>query len=409
MNSDDASQSPRHNPREEFLMQVIMNVRRVVLFVVLGLLDMRAPAVAQTCQWSSVSGGTSSSVFAFATFDDGTGPALYVGGLFTMAGNVPANYIARWGGSQWSALGSGTNGPSVTSLTVFDDGNGPALYAGGIFTTAGGVPANGIAKWNGSQWSPVGDGVTAGSIIKLTVFDDGNGPALYAGGEFSTAGGVPASNIAKWDGTQWSPLGEGVGGDVYEPGVIALTVFDDGNGPALYAGGEFATAGGVPANNIAKWDGAQWSALGSGMSYDVEALTTFDDGSGPALYAGGAFATAGDAPANNIAKWSGAQWSPVGSGLGTPGYQVTSLTVFDDGMGRALYAGGYFRNAGELPVNNIAKWDGLQWSPLGGGLNSIVWPLTPFDDGTGPALYTGGAFTTAGGVPANRIAKWSCQ
>ena len=25
------------------------------------------------------------------------------------------------------------------------------------------------------------------------------------------------------------------------------------------------TAGGVPANNIAKWDGSAWSALGSGM------------------------------------------------------------------------------------------------------------------------------------------------
>jgi hypothetical protein len=76
-----------------------------------------------------------------------------------MAGNVPANDIAKWDGTQWSALGSGTNGPSVTSLTVFDDGNGPALYAGGTFTTAGGVPANGIAKWNGSEWSTVGDGV----------------------------------------------------------------------------------------------------------------------------------------------------------------------------------------------------------------------------------------------------------
>jgi hypothetical protein len=91
-----------------------------------------------------------------------------------MAGNVRANYIAKWDGTQWSPLGSGTNGPSVTSLTVFDDGNGPALYAGGTFTTAGGVPANGIAKRNGSQWSRVGDGVTAGSISKLSVFADRN-------------------------------------------------------------------------------------------------------------------------------------------------------------------------------------------------------------------------------------------
>jgi hypothetical protein len=42
----------------------------------------------------------------------------------------------------------------VYALTVFDDGNGPALYAGGDFTTAGGVAANRIAKWDGSSWRP---------------------------------------------------------------------------------------------------------------------------------------------------------------------------------------------------------------------------------------------------------------
>jgi hypothetical protein len=43
------------------------------------------------------------------------------------------NQIARWDGASWSALGSGTNGGSVFALSVFDDGGGPALYAGGQF------------------------------------------------------------------------------------------------------------------------------------------------------------------------------------------------------------------------------------------------------------------------------------
>ena len=42
--------------------------------------------------------------------------------------------------------------------------------------------------------------------------------------------------------------------------VYALAV----SGTNLYAGGSFSTAGGVPANFIAKWDGSTWSALGSG-------------------------------------------------------------------------------------------------------------------------------------------------
>lgn len=125
-----------------------------------------------------------------------------------------------------------------------------ALYAGGNFTTAGGVSANRIAKWDGSSWSPLGTGMDSG-VRALTVFDDGAGPALYAGGQFNTAGGVSANSIAKWNpgapGT-WSPLGTGTDGVIF-----ALTVFDDGTGPAFFAGGNFTVAGGNGSAYMAKW------------------------------------------------------------------------------------------------------------------------------------------------------------
>jgi hypothetical protein len=72
---------------------------------------------------------------------------------------------------------------------VFDDGGGPELVAGGFFTTAGGVAAEYIAKWDGSSWSPLGGGMNDW-VDALEVFDDGIGlSALYAGGYFS---GSPA-------------------------------------------------------------------------------------------------------------------------------------------------------------------------------------------------------------------------
>jgi hypothetical protein len=142
------------------------------------------------------------------------------------------------------------------------------------------------------------------------VFDDGtgSGPALYAGGWFSVAGGVEANKIAKWDGESWSALGSGMG-CCY---VYALTEYDDGSGPALYAGGDFITAGGVEVYRIARWDGESWSALAIGMKHHVFALTEFDDGSGsgPALYAGGSFWEAGGVSANYIAKWQGCPTDP---------------------------------------------------------------------------------------------------
>lgn len=85
----------------------------------------------------------------------------------------------------------------VEALGVFDDGGGPALYVGGWFTTAGGEPANRIAKWDGSIWSALGAGVGGGAVYALTAFDDGSGPALYVGGEFLSS---PAGDksLAKW-------------------------------------------------------------------------------------------------------------------------------------------------------------------------------------------------------------------
>jgi hypothetical protein len=85
-----------------------------------------------------------------------SGSDVYVGGSFTTAGGNPANYIARWNGSSWSALGSGLDN-GVSAIAV----SGNDIYVGGSFLNAGGNPANNVAKWNGSNWSPLGIGVRA--------------------------------------------------------------------------------------------------------------------------------------------------------------------------------------------------------------------------------------------------------
>jgi hypothetical protein len=350
-----------------------------------------------------------------AVFDDGTGQAIYAGGQFGYSGGVPLNSIAKWTGKAWSPLGTGVARPQypgnqytqVNAFAVFDDGRGPALYAGGRFEIAGDIAVGHIARWDGSTWSALANGM-GGLVRALTVFDDGSGIALYAGGSFQSAGGLPVNRIAKWDGKSWSAVGTGVSG--FQPFVSALTVFDDGTGPALYAGGGFTGAGGVSARQVARWDGTSWSALGSGLSsglYDgdpfVYALAAFDDGSGPALFAGGNFTTAGGSPASRIAKWDGEHWSPLGAGMSNT---VSGLTVYDDGTGPALYVGGGFALvSGESPYY-IAKWDAKSWSSLGTGMNSAVGAMVVFDDGIGPALFAGGWFTSAGDNISAYLAKW---
>jgi len=351
-------------------------------------------------------------VYALTVFDDGTGPALYAGGGFTSAGGVAANNIAKWNGASWSALGSGLD-DDVIALTVFDDGMGPALYAGGTFFHAGGNPASRIAKWKGSSWSALGSGMND-YVATLAVFNDGTGSALYAGGNFSSAGGTPANSIAKWNGSSWSALGSGFSGFLTFSPVWSLADFNDGTGSALYAGGFFYSAGGTPANSIAQWNGSSWSALGSELDRGdaVSALCVFNDGTGPALYAGGTIYLAGGTPVNNIAKWNGSSWSALGTGItgvGVGQYAVYDLAVFHDGRRTALYAGGFFDSAGGTAVHNIAKWNGSTWKALGSGVSGgdrIVSSLAAFDDGTRPALYAGGSFSTAGGNVSLNIAKW---
>ena len=95
-----------------------------------------------------------------------------------------------------------------------------------------------------------------------------------------TAGGHPASRVARWDGSTWSALGVGVDGQV-----SALAV----SGTDVYAGGFFATAGGGSASFVARWNGSAWSQLTSGTNAQALALAT----SGANVYVGGVFSIAG--------------------------------------------------------------------------------------------------------------------
>ncbi|HEU4419538.1 MAG TPA: hypothetical protein VFT55_11410, partial [Planctomycetota bacterium] len=188
--------------------------------------------------------GTDGQVLATTTWDpDGSGPmqpVLIVGGSFSVAGQVLARNIAACDQvtGAWSALGLGMD-DRVQALTTLPNGD---LVAGGFFTSAGGVGASRIARWNGTSWSALGSGMNW-VVSALTTLPNGD---LVAGGSFTTAGGVSASCVARWNGTSWSALGSGMN----YTAVFALTTLPNGG---LVAGGQFTTAGGVSAYNVARW------------------------------------------------------------------------------------------------------------------------------------------------------------
>ncbi|MBL9002127.1 MAG: hypothetical protein JNK25_13425 [Phycisphaerae bacterium] len=388
-----------------------------------GLAVLCVSASCATAQWDISTGvpGLNSEAYAMTTWDiDGPGPnppRLVVAGNFTNAGGVSASRIAVWDGSSWSSIGSGVLfNNTINALAVFDeDGSGPnppRLFAAGAFTsiTQGGTPMaiNRIAKWNGSAWvdvGPSGQGIN-GFVPVLYVSRVGGTPALYAGGNFSTAGGIACSSIARWNGSAWSPLGTGT-----NLGTYALVDYDDGTGNALYAGGIFTLAGGVATARIAKWNGSSWSALGAGLNGNCWALTTFDDGSGLKLYAGGAFTVAGGGNASRIARWNGTLWSNLPGGGGSNGVDnaVYALGSFNDNNQPQLYAGGDFLNAGGVAAARIAKWSPGVWTPLGAGCDDRVYALMRMTAGgpTSTGLYACGRFVNVNAGSANRMARWT--
>jgi hypothetical protein len=359
---------------------------------------------------------TNDAVYALAEFDGD----LIAGGDFTQAGAVVANYIARWDGSDWYPLDTGMDGP-VYALTVFD-GN---LVAGGAFTTAGGTAADYVAEWDGVSWSVLDIeepndevhalAVYAGSLVaggkftqvgtsdfyRIAAFDGaswdtlGTGlndwvvalevyaGSLVAGGWFTEAGGVPANYIARWDGASWSALGAGMNWGVYAleyhagPDPIPSPLYSGSTSRSrmyeartpsgsvlqehLVAGGLFTTADGNWSPGIAAWDGGSWSPVGpAGMNHGVYGLAVY----GGDLIAGGSFTMADTVSANRIASWDGFDWAPLGNGMDNDVW-VVDLYTPPLSPDPDLIAGGEFVQAGDTLARHIAKWDGIEWLPLG--------------------------------------------
>ena len=229
-----------------------------------------------------------------------------------------------------------------------------------------------------------------GVISTITI----SGTDVYIGGSFFSISGVRANNIAKWNGSAWSALGTGCNSSI-SLGVAAIAVI----GTDVYAGGYFNLAGGVANTaNLAKWSGSAWSSIGNVDNY-VQALAVINTD----LYVGGAFTGSNLINgASKIAKWNGSVWSALGRGCNT-GSVVNALAV----SGSDLYIGGDFSNTltalgASVPnTSRIAKWNGSGsvWSALGTGCDAAVHCITV----SGANIYAGGDFNNVG----TRIARWN--
>jgi hypothetical protein len=325
--------------------------------------------------------------------------SLYLGGIFNQAGDVIANHVVRYDGSNFYPLGEKpANGIATPPINVScigqaDDG----IYVGGLLTAAGKTLANRIARWDGTNWNDVGGGTMGGnSSANRVLAIAGQGSDVYVGGTFTNVGGINVSNVAHWDGFNWWNMGVG-----FDSSVGALAV----SGSVVYAGGGFTNAIDpfpFPVNHIAMWDGFGWYNLGSGVNANgtVNAIAV----SGNNVYIGGTFTNASGVTANRIAMWDGGAWNSLGTGTAN-GVSATVLTMAINGSD--VYVGGTFTNAGTTVVRGIAKWNGASWSGLGSGVTgTFAAEVRALAFGGDGKLYCCGRFTNISGVNASSIARW---
>lgn len=393
--------------------------------------------------WSEVGGGINGIVYSLLH----KGDDLYVGGFFSMAGSTSATNIARWDGTNWHALGDGLYGATNgffngTALSMTLDSNGDVIVAGN-FRYAGGVEVNNVARWDGTQWHALGNGVFNGGSAQAVNAVATLGNNVYVAGLFKSASGVNATNLARWDGAQWHSMGSGPLGTNNALAIVGTNIYTAGNftnlsgvaarhvarwtgsawaplapgtageiltrvsclgtdGTNLYAGGDFIQAGNAGALCIAKWDGDQWSALAGPKSQGVWLGATTLSASGSDVYIGGSgVRTAGGVKPNGIAHWNGSAWNDAGGGISGGNATVTSILQHDG----KVYVGGNFTNAGGVAARNIAYWDGANWFPMASGLNSNVNALCIHQGD----LFAGGAFQSRGNGTGTLpgIARWN--
>jgi len=302
------------------------------------------------CQyWKALGGGVQGGGLVEALLSDTIHHKLYAGGVFNIIGNVSADYMAWWDGSEWHHFPVQPSDPVVSfamkeDTMIFVTANSNDFQVGRYVDTvfidtlpkfsnvayclyvfhdtlyAGGEFSGGIKYWNGTTWKKLGGGVSGseGAVYCIGSYGD----QLIVGGHFSSAGGVSVNNIAAWNGNEWSDMGGGMTNQFTTPYVYTMEQY---NGK-LYVGGDFDHSGGVHTGSIAMWDGTVWdtvllSTFGTscGVFYDFQT----DDS---LFYVTGSISGGVGCMGDLAGEYDGHNWFNMHLGVGNAGL---AITVFD--------------------------------------------------------------------------------
>jgi len=365
----------------------------------------------------------------------------------------------------WRAIGRGVIGASNGVQTIYGDSVSDRLLAGGTFlhilNESDTVLAFGQAAWNGMRWDSLATRIQAyggegaqqtfwflrfqgrlyscggyrffddfgqvnrsfarldestmrWSVLECTNLFPGSGlltlvpkepqNTLYATGYIGSVCGYPESCVFRYDGTAfhpWPPF------DLIPQGNDRYvgTIFD-------YKGKTYMTCAlpdpvdGTGFVSFIRWNGSAWEHVpGWNTLSPIKDISIHND----TLYVAGTFSLADGGPGNLVARFDGENWSDMGGGLQYPPVPMSGVVWDLEWFHGDLLACGRFTKAGNADCTGIAKWNGQQWCtfpgvflhPLG-TTDAALYNMAIWRD----SLYVCGGFGTIDGQPAKQVAQW---
>lgn len=332
--------------------------------------------------WTAVQPGTQANVLDVLAMPL-TAPHLAVGDLQQIGDNLIPEQIARSNSLGWtSAITSPTPSPFAGALQVsrivqLRDGTFVVMArTSTIFSTlwqwfapsSAAQPIGNVRNDPRLAVLPGGDLLVAGS----TVFVSSSNQTFTPLGRRSVVTG------------QWTSVDANLAGQI-----TALAVLVDGS---IVIGGSELMSGGVSLGHVARWHNGGWDLLQQGLDAAPNDLAATVDGGFVAI---GPFTTAGGNSVEGIARFDGAQWQSFGPAFAnSPLTELRTVAVLPSGE---LLVGGRFDSVGGVAAQNVARWDGASWHPIGAGADGRVRRISVAVDG---GIVMCGDFVTFDGMPS---------